>query len=671
MSDQTDTSPSNVSRWHPRSLGATVMLNRACLVLGFALSAYLAAALVGEVSSSVQFYAVFVLGVTLISGLLAIRNVIYELLDIRIEEAGNAAPAQGAAGALRVTPRVLYRLLGAIAGTLIATVGAAYVCLYAERLSTSAPFFSHLDVFMGALLTAGILIVTFYHWGIILTAVIAGSIVYFFYGDHIANPLLNHPHYSTNFILNYIGLGVNQGFYWFAQTAADDLYFLVMYSCFLFGMGMLKMVIEVGKATGNRVGGGAAGPAIIGSSVVAATMGQAVSNVALCGRFTIPLMKSHGYTAEMAGAIEATASTSGQIMPPVLGLSAFIIASFLGIAYVDVVKAAVLPGILYMTGVTIGIWIYAKRNRLPRLKEKVDTKVIWRLLPTFICSFVVVIVLLVNYYSASIAGLAGIITAIVLSFFQGPYRPKAVHFKDAFFEGIALVSILSLLLIAIGPLGQAFLTTNLSGRLGTWLLSVLPSNQLVFLFGAAVLSIALGTGLPTPVAYLMVALSAVPFLIQLGIKPLEANYFAFYFAVYSALTPPVALAAMAAQKISGASYARTCAQSMKLAATTFIIPFAFVYNPSLMAFPHASLHMLAAVVEVLVIQFTSSFFLYAWCFRNLNRWEQAGFGVVTGLGYWAMISPLPRDALVSLGAMLLMMAVSWLRTPRALSTVAR
>lgn len=671
MSDGTDTKPDKITRWHPFSLRATAMLNRACLGLGFALSVYLAAALTGAVSSSVEFYAVFVFGIVLITGLLAIRNVIYELLSIRPYEEGGAESAHGAAEVLRVTPRFVFRLLGAITGTLIGTIGAAYVMFYAQRLSVSAPFFSHFDVFMGALLTAGILIITYFHWGLILTTVIGGSIVYFFYGDRIHNPLLNHPHYSTNFILNYIGLGVNQGFYWFAQTAADDLYFLVMYSCFLFGMGMLRMVIEVGKATGNRIGGGAAGPAIIGSSVVAATMGQAVSNVALCGRFTIPLMKSHGYTPEMAGAIEATASTSGQIMPPVLGLSAFIIASFLGIAYVDVVKAAVLPGVLYMTGVTIGIWIYAKRYKLPRLKEKVDTRVIWRLLPTFICSFVVVIVLLVNYYSASIAGLAGIVTAVVLSFFQGPYRPKAVHFKDAFFEGIVLVSILSLLLIAIGPLGQAFLTTNLSGRLGTWLLTVLPSNQLIFLVGAALLSIALGTGLPTPVAYLMVALSAVPFLIQLGIKPLEANYFAFYFAVYSALTPPVALAAMAAQKISGASYGKTCAQAMKLAATTFIIPFAFVYNPSLMAFPHATLGMLAAVVEVLVIQFTSSFFLYSWCFRNLSRWEQVGFGIATGLGYWAMISPAARAALVSLGAMLLMVAVSWIRTPRALSAAAR
>ena len=206
-------------------------------------------------------------------------------------------------------------------------------------------------------------------------------------------------------------------------------------------------------------------------------------------------------------------------------------------------------------------------------------------MPAFVISFVVVIVMLVNYYSPSMAGIAGIVVALVLSVFQGPYRPTLKGMRTALIEGLMLVSLLSLLLIAIGPLGQAFQTTNLSGKLGIWLISILPDSKIILLIGAAVLSIVLGIGLPTPVAYLIAALAVVPFMIQIGIAPLQAHYFAFYFAVYATLSPPVAESVLAAAKLSGSGFWETGMHAMKLAATTFIIPFAFVFNPELMAFP--------------------------------------------------------------------------------------
>jgi TRAP-type uncharacterized transport system fused permease subunit len=186
----------------------------------------------------------------------------------------------------------------------------------------------------------------------------------------------------------------------------------------------------------------------------------------------------------MAGAIEATASTCGQIMPPVLGLAAFLIAATLGIAYVEVVKAAVLPGLLYITGCAIGVTTYAMRHRLPRFNEPVNMQIIWRLLPAFAISFLTVIVMLANYYSASVSGIAGVVVALVLSVFQGPYRPKLAQLRVAFEDGLGLVSLLALLLIAIGPLGQAFQTTNLSGKLGIWLITVLPDSKIIRTVGA-------------------------------------------------------------------------------------------------------------------------------------------------------------------------------------------
>jgi TRAP-type uncharacterized transport system fused permease subunit len=372
-----------------------------------------------------------------------------------------------------------------------------------------------------------------------------------------------------------------------------------------------------------------------------------------------------GYRPAMAAAIEATASTAGQIMPPVLGLAAFLIAAFLGIAYVEVVKAAVLPGILYMTGVTIGVVVYAARYDLPKLRERANLGIVWRLIPTFAISFVTVIVMLVNYYSPSLAGMAGVVVALILSVLQGPYRPKMKDMKTALEEGLLLVSLLSLLLIAIGPLGQAFQTTNLSGKLGIWLISILPDSRIILLIGAAVLSIILGIGLPTPVAYLIAALAVVPFMIQIGIAPLQAHYFAFYFAVYATLSPPVAESVLAAAKIAGSGFWETGMHSMRLAATTFIIPFAFVFNPEIMAFPNISWKMAWAVAEVLIVQTTSSIYLYGYFRRKLTAIERYGFLLAVLLGYSAIMRPEIVYTYLAYGLTTGLMAWVWIRPARA------
>jgi TRAP-type uncharacterized transport system fused permease subunit len=253
----------------------------------------------------------------------------------------------------------------------------------------------------------------------------------------------------------------------------------------------------------------------------------------------------------------------------------------------------------------------------------------------------------------------------VLSAFQGPYRPKLKDFLAACQEGLMLVSLLSLLLIAIGPLGQAFQTTNLSGKLGIWLIQILPDSQIVLLIGAAVLSIILGIGLPTPVAYVVAALAVVPFMIQIGIPALQAHYFAFYFAIYATLSPPVAESVLAAAKISGAGFWDTGMHAMKLAATTFIIPFAFVFNPQLMAFPNFSWAMGWAVIEVLLVQLTSSILLYGYFRRTLNAAERIASFFVVMLGYTAIMRPEAVYTWLALGTTAALLAWAWATSRKA------
>lgn len=591
-------------------------------LFGIGLSIYLAGIATGAIrmASSSEYYTTFMFGVLSMSGFITLN----ELAEKKLHHPQSAG-------------RLFWlRLAIAAAGTVAGFGSSAYVRLYALHLETTQPFFSTFDFNIGLVLVISVLVLNWFHWGSLLTGIVALSIVYFFYGYLIPYPLLTTPQYDPEFVMNYLGLGTNEGMFWFLREAADSIWFLVVFAGALFAVGTLRMVVEVGKAAGNRLAGGAAFPAIIGSGIVAAIMGTAVSNVVLTGRFTIPMMKSKGYSAPMAGAIEATAGTAGQIMPPVLGLAAFIIAALLNKPYVEIALAAVLPGLLYMTGVTSGVIVYARRNRLPKLNESVDVRLIVRMLPTFLISFGIVMYMLLGYYTPSYAGLMGSVVALGLGLLQGAHRPRWAAVVSAFRDALSMAAILSLLLIAIGPLGQVFLTTNLSNRLGTILILILPNSELLLLIGAAVLALFLGMGLPTPVAYIVVALALVPFLQQLGVDPLMAHFFVFYFACYSALTPPVAVAALAAAKIAKAGFLETARDAMKLMLTTFVIPFAFVYYPSLMSFPHLTWEVLVPLVTCLLLQWTVSVTCYGYFRRDLSTVERWAFGVISVAGYGAL-----------------------------------
>ena len=587
--------------------------------LGIILTVTIAFSTLGYISNSKVHYANFALGIMVLSALYGVLNLFDEFRKNSYQRA------------------FFFRAGILLVGATLAIVGAAFVRVNALRLDQIHPFFEDFDFYMGLVLLTGVLLLTWFHWGFILTSLIALTVIYFFFGHYVTIPLLKLPEYDPNFVMNYLGLGLAEGMFWFARVAADNIYFLIIYASLLLGVGMLNLVIEVGKVAGNHVRGGAAFPAIIGSGIVASVMGQAVANVVLTGRLTIPMMKSRGFRPNMAGAIEAVASTSGQIMPPVLGLAAFIIAVFLNVPYMDVALAGLIPALLFLSGVTCGVLVNAYQENIPKLSETIDTEAIKRLLPTFILSFSVVLILLLGYYSPSFAGLLGIAVTLAVCPLQGKYRPTRKALYDSFYEGLALITLLSLLLIAIGPLAQTFQTTNLAQRLGVLLSQVVPDSKLLMLTGAMVVSLLLGMGLPTPVAYLVVALSLVPFLMETGVEAIVAHFFVFYFAVFSTLTPPVAISALAAAKLSGGSFLGTTLDAMKLMLTTFIIPFAFSYHPQLLKFPNIGWDVLPPVALIIVLQITTSIACYGYFFGQLTWIDRCMFALLTVAGLFLLI----------------------------------
>ncbi|MEW6408722.1 MAG: TRAP transporter fused permease subunit [Nitrospirota bacterium] len=563
----------------------------------------------------IGFYqSMFILGIVVLSGLLALKAALSN------EKLG-------------VGFRFWFQLSFVIIASIIAILTVTYLAFNATRLEEIAPFITDQDLVVGWFLIISLILLNWFHWGGVLSIVIAISVAYFFWG-HLLPPPFTHAPLKIKFVMSYLGMDTIGGLFWMVPIAADQVYFLVLFATLLFGTGMLPLVIEMGKVVGNRIKGGAAFPAIIGSGMTGTVMGYAVSNVMLTGQLTIPMMKKKGFEPEFAGAIEATASNNGQIMPPIMGLSAFIIAVFLSIPYVKVALAAVLPAILNLLGVTIAILHIAKVRGYGYLNEPIDKGAIYNLLPTFLIAFSVVLVLLLLYISPGIAGIIGSVFVLITMFFRSKrFRPKFKNFMEAFENGYEIVVTLSLLLIAIGPIAQMATTTNLTGSVGVFLAKLFPESALFILFACMILSLIGGMGLPTPVAYLMVALLLIPSMAEAGFKGLAAHFFIMYFAIFSSLTPPVAVASLAASKLANAGFVKTSITALKIVTPTYIVPFIYVYHKELLDFPNISLAMIYWTLVSILLIYLLSAVIFNFFLRKLNIFERILFLISYIVGF--------------------------------------
>jgi TRAP transporter 4TM/12TM fusion protein len=593
------------------------LLSRIFLILGSLFSLYILSTVIELFQDPSEHYTTFYLGIMVLISIMTIRDILSK----------------------PITGFKLWFKLGFFGFVSAVSIFVGIYLRYnAIRLTQIQPFFEQRDILIGWLMIISLLIINWYHWGTILNIMIALAIAYVFWGHELTLPLLSHDPFTTAFAMSYMGLDTIAGIFWFVPLAADNIYFLIIFAALLIGIGMLPLVIELGKWVGKYVKGGAAFPAIVGSALTGTVMGQAVSNTMLTGQLTIPMMKKHGFDPDFAGAIESVASTSGQFLPPILGLAAFIIAAFLNIAYIEVALAATLPALLFVGGVVIAVLLEAQSKGLDYMTEEVDVEAIKRLLPAFAGSFVTVLVLLLLYYSPSLAALIGIAIMLVLSAFQGRRRPGIKTLIGGLNSGLEVVVPLCLLLLAIGPIAQMATVTNLASKLSAVLSNILPHSLILILAGTMVVSIFMGTGLPTPVAYLVVALTLVPFLQDLGVKALYAHMFCFYFAVFSTITPPVAISCLAAAKLSHGSFLGTARESLRIALPTFLVPYIFIFNQGLLEFPHMSWTGFWAFVTTLMVMFMFSVGLFGFFKRRLSRLERIGALVCATLGLWYLFS---------------------------------
>jgi len=368
-------------------------------------------------------------------------------------------------------------------------------------------------------------------------------------------------------------------------VAATVVLAFVLFGHVLFQSGGATVLTDFAMATMGRFRGGPAKIAVVASSLFGSVSGTAVSNVVMTGSVTIPLMKRTGYPSHVAGAIEAVASTGGQLMPPVMGVAAFIMAEFLAIPYSKVALAALVPALLYYVTVFFQVDLEAAKaglkglrsEELPRLGSVLARG--W----LFLVPLAVLIYLLFGlYWPAGRSAMGGVFAGLVLSFFR---RSSRMNLRG--FVKLLEVTGRNVLEIGVVTAGAGFVigVLQLSGlgfRFSLGMTEMAGGNVFVLLVFVAIASVILGMGMPTAAVYILLAVLAAPGLVELGIDPLAAHLFVFYFGILSMITPPVCLATYAAASIAESDFMKTAWTGMRLAAVAYVVPFLFVFAPALL-----------------------------------------------------------------------------------------
>ncbi len=466
----------------------------------------------------------------------------------------------------------------------IGLASCAYVFFNITHLEQAFGYPEPRDLVIGVVLIALVIEATRAAWGWTLPLVAALFVGYFLFG-HLIPGQLHHRQFSFDYIVSYLSIGLSGIFGSFLSISANQVFLFVVFGALLGVIRVNDFFFEAGKIAGKVFQGGPGQTAVVSSAMVGMVSGAAVANVAITGAFTIPFMKKVGYKPEFAGAIEATASTGGQLMPPVMGAAAFLMASFLGVSYAEVMLAGVIPAILYFWGVMLGVQFLAVRNNIRPPIEMIDYKLLARRLPLFAIPLGVLITMLLLQYSPAIAAFWAIVLSIGLAYIGRETRPAFKELLKCLAGGALIGAQIGISLAIVGLIAQTLITTGLGTKIAGLVEILSAGNLVIALLVTMVVAIVLGCGVPTSAAYTLVAIVVVPIIVRMGVEPMSAHFFAFYFAVISALTPPVALASLAGAGIAGANYFKTSLSAAKLAISGFIIPFLIVFNPALVFKP--------------------------------------------------------------------------------------
>lgn len=386
---------------------------------------------------------------------------------------------------------------------------------------------------------------------------------------------------------------------------------------------------NLGIMVGSKLQGGPALMAVTGSALMGMVTGVATANIIVTGSFTIPLMKRVGYAPKEAAAIEAVASNGGQIMPPVMGATAFVMSVMTGIKYVTIMVAGFIPAVLYFLSLGLYVQLLAMKKKIvpmTTLGEKADIKQMLLSLPAFVVPLVVIIYLFLQGFSAMYVAFWGVVTSMLMAFIKPGKRLTWSEWLDGMTSGIMAGATIAITIAPMGIIVAILTVTGLGVKLPGIVEALSGGNLGIALILVMLVSLVLGMGVPTTPAYILVAIVAAPVLVKMGVGLLPAHFFVFYFAVMSLLTPPVAPAAIISSRLAGATYISTAIEASKAGVVGFLVPYIFVMNPIFLMQPGEGLleGMLALLAGLVMVTSVAVAFVNYY-FTRLNILERVLF----------------------------------------------
>ena len=525
---------------------------------------------------------------------------------------------------------------------IIAIVGACswlYITINFDSLIRRAGIYNTTDIIIGII---GILILFEACRRIVGTPILIISLVFIVYAlfGAYAPGFLNHRGYSIQRLVSHLYYNTEGIMGTPIGASATFIFLFIFFGALLDKTGIGQFFIDICNAIAGSYDGGPAKVAVLTSAMFGTVSGSSVSNTVGTGSFTIPMMKSLGYRPEFAGAVEASASTGGQLMPPIMGAASFLMAESLGIPYKEVAKAAIIPAILYFTGIFIMVHLEAKKTGLKGLSKDSLPKIGELLMKKgyLVIPLATIIYFFVLGKTAIYAGLMGIIAAGLVAIVNSIVdiilkRERSFTFNDlidVFVNGARNIISVAVACAMAGIIIGVITLTGLGLKIGAGLISISGGISILLLMLTMISSIILGMGVPTTANYLITSTIAAGAIIGLGFEPLAAHMFVFYFGIIADVTPPVALAAMAGAAIAKSDPLKTGFEATKLSIGAFIIPYMFIFNPQILMINTTFVEVIPILITSLIGMFGVSAGLDGYVFRKCNFIERILF-IAAGL----------------------------------------
>ena len=476
--------------------------------------------------------------------------------------------------------------------TILGSAPSIFIILYWEPIVSNPLTYETYHLILGAMLFFMLIEATRRTLGLIVPIVVALFVLYAFLG-HLLPASIGHGGYVLEELL-YIFYLTTEGVWGLLTDLTSRLIAIfILLGPILFACGVGNTFIKWARFTGGRIRGGAGQIALLSSAGLGMLSGSSVANVATTGTFTIPTMKKLGYHAEIAGATEASASSGGQIMPPIMGAGAFVMAELLGIKYTTIMLAAVIPALCYFVGIGSGVYALAGKYGLSKLPGHLIPK--WgellnlrEIINTIIPIGILVYLLALYLPPQTCAGWSLISALFIFLFLGGSLKPAEILKRiiitlKAFFNAAnrALVMLI-VMMSCVQVIVSLINATGLGVKISEFIVNLAGTSAFLALIAVMIVAIILGMGMSTTAAYVIAASALGPAMITLGLMPLPSHLFIFYFAIAAGITPPVCVAVFTARAISGGSWMKIAALSMGLSLGGYIIPYYFIYQPAIL-----------------------------------------------------------------------------------------